>query len=66
MKICNPSCVYFPQYPSEILNEYIDENGVKRRSSIFLCGYDSHRIINYEKCDNYLDVNFKRRSMLEE
>lgn len=54
---CNPKCIYFPQSPSNIIKEYFDKNGVKRREGEFLCMFDDHRIMKFEKCNNYREIN---------
>lgn len=54
---CSPECIYFPREPSQVLSEYLDEFGIKRRNSVFLCGFDDHRIIEYIKCENFKSIN---------
>ena len=51
--ICNPNCIYYPNEFTEIIKEYIDKNGVKRREAVYICSYDEHRITNWESCDNF-------------
>ena len=53
MKMCSPECMFFPAYPSSIQYEFVDENGVKRRSSTWTCLYDGKRIVKFDKCKNF-------------
>ena len=55
--ICNPDCIYYPKYPNKIIKEYINKYGIKEREAEFLCDYDDHRILKFEKCDNYRRIN---------
>lgn len=58
--ICDSNCIYYPLYPLKVLKEYIDEFGISHRVSVYLCKFDSHRIIKYDLCKNY-----KNRQMLK-
>lgn len=57
MHICDSKCFYYPENPSKILKEYIDDFGIKHRESEFLCCLDGHRILKYKKCKNYKKYN---------
>lgn len=52
-RLCSPYCMYFPNSYSNILKEYNDSNNVKHREAIYLCGYDDHRIRDFEICENF-------------
>lgn len=61
--ICDPKCIYFPQYSSKIKKEYIDAFGVKHRDACHMCGYDDHRIEKFIICEHYRG---KVRSSIEQ
>jgi hypothetical protein len=58
--ICDVHCMYYPRYPSEILDEYIDEFGLKHRDSIWICGYDDHMLLDYQECKHYKNLCVRR------
>lgn len=53
MHICDNKCFYYPENPSKIIKEYIDDFGIKHRECEFLCCLDGHRIKSHKKCKNY-------------
>ena len=59
MHICDNKCFYYPENPSKILKEYIDDFGIKHRESEFLCCLDGHRILKYKKCKKDLPCSHK-------
>lgn len=52
-KICNPKCKYFPNQPSEVTDERVDADGVKHRSSVWICVFSGDRITRWGACGNY-------------
>lgn len=49
---CSPHCIYFPQLPNEIEDEYFSE-GIRHRRTVRRCGYDGHTISDWRECNYY-------------
>lgn len=47
---CNPKCIYFPQNPNKVISEKIDENKIRNRKVIRLCGYNMEQIKDWYTC----------------
>ena len=62
-KGCVNTCVFFPQEPNEILEEYYDDYGIKHRKVIRRCGYDGHILKTWKrKCPWEKDKEKKKES----
>ena len=55
--ICDEKCIYYPTYPSSIIDEYIDNFGLKHREAVYLCNFDDHRIEMFCKCKHYKTIS---------